>query len=108
MYRVLLATVRDKGFCPCPRCEILKSKFDKTGLIHDMRARITRARIYLSRKIRRARNFIYNKGYAVGGTVVERVLKATSLVPTIVSSVSGVQEVVYVPFRMRSALSWDH
>jgi hypothetical protein len=45
-FRVLLATIRDKGYCPCPRCLIPKKSFDKMGLIHDLRARISTARTY--------------------------------------------------------------
>jgi hypothetical protein len=45
--RVLIATIRDKGLCPCPRCFVLKSEIDKLGQKLDARYRITQARSYL-------------------------------------------------------------
>jgi hypothetical protein len=54
------------------------------GLVRDLRARITKARTYLSDKIARARDFIYKLGKPITGAAVERLLKAQSLIPTIV------------------------
>ncbi|KAJ7181996.1 hypothetical protein C8R46DRAFT_1210480 [Mycena filopes] len=81
--KVLLATVRDKGYCPCPRCLVLKVNFDKMGLIHDIRARITLARTYVSTKIAAARNLIYNVGLAIGNARIDALLQSASLVPTL-------------------------
>ncbi|KAJ7764935.1 hypothetical protein B0H16DRAFT_432430 [Mycena metata] len=81
--KVLLATVRDKGYCPCPRCLVLKKNFNKMGLIHDIRARITLARTYLSTKIASARNLIYNVGLAIGNARIDALLQSVSLVPTL-------------------------
>ena len=81
-FRVLLATVRDRGCCPCPRCQASKKDFDQMGLVRDLRARITKARVYFSDKITRARDFIYELGKPIAGTAVERLLKVQSLVPT--------------------------
>ena len=33
--RALLATIRDKGLCPCPWCLVPKSKLDQTGMKRD-------------------------------------------------------------------------
>jgi hypothetical protein len=52
--RVLLATIRDKGFCLCPRCLMQKDKVDQMGLICDLSARIWLARIYFSNKVQLA------------------------------------------------------
>jgi hypothetical protein len=82
--RVLLATVRDKGLCPCPRCLIRKVDIDKVGQKRDSRDRITKARTYLSDVIRTARRFIYDLGFNIDSAAVERVLKPQSLVPTLV------------------------
>ncbi|KIJ58627.1 hypothetical protein HYDPIDRAFT_49315, partial [Hydnomerulius pinastri MD-312] len=37
--KVLLATIRDKGNCPCPRCVIPKTDFGRLGLLSDASAR---------------------------------------------------------------------
>ena len=85
--RVLLATIRDKGLCPCPRCLMPKSKLDQTGTKRDSKFRLQNARTYLFNCVQIARNAIYNSAAAVAGAVVNRLLKATSSVPTMVSPV---------------------
>ena len=82
--RVLLATVRDKGLCPCPRCLICKVDIDKVGQKRDSCDRITKARTYLGDMIQTARRFIYDLGFNIDSAAVERVLKPQSLVPTLV------------------------
>jgi len=54
------------------------------GLIPDLCARIKHARQYASNIISMARGFIYNLGKPIAGAAVEQVLKAQSLVPTVV------------------------
>ena len=83
--RVLLATIRDNGLCPCPRCLMPKVHLDRTGWIHDSTFRLNNARQYLHAKVQAARSFIYQLGHAVAGTRVNSLLKLTSSVPTIVS-----------------------
>jgi hypothetical protein len=83
--RVLLATIRDQGSCPCPRCLIPKSKLDQLGLITDSKNRIDKARNYDVNRVNKARIAIYKLGKPIGGVHVERLLKATSTVPTAVS-----------------------
>ena len=83
--RVLLATIRDKGLCPCPRCLVPKSKLDQTGTKHDIKLRLKNICTYLFDNVQIARNAIYISGAAIAGTVVNRLLKATSSVPTLVS-----------------------
>ena len=83
--RVLLATIRDKGLCPCPRCLVPKSKLDQTGTKRDSNFRLKNACTYLLDQVRTARNAIYRLGMAIAGAVVDRLLKATSSVPTVVS-----------------------
>jgi len=85
--RVLLATIRDKGLCPCPRCLIPKSKLDQTGTKHDSKFRLQNACTYLFNWVQIARNAIYKSGAAVASALVNRLLKATSSVPTLVSQV---------------------
>lgn len=80
-----MATVRDRGACPCPRCLITKEKLDKLGQKLDMTSRITQARTYLSEVITTTRNAIYNRGFVITSSRVSHVMKSLSLVPTLVS-----------------------
>ncbi|KAL1939913.1 hypothetical protein VTO73DRAFT_9613 [Trametes versicolor] len=66
--KVLLATVRDMGNCPCPRCLVLKSDIHLVARQADVNA---------------ARALIYNKGKGITSVPVERYLKETSQVPVI-------------------------
>ena len=83
--RVLLATIRNKGLHPCPRCLIPKTKLDETGMKRDSGFRLKNVRTYLFDYVQIARNAIYNLGAAITGEVVNRLLKTTSSVPTTVS-----------------------
>ena len=87
-FRVLLATIRDKGLCPCPRCLIPKKKLDCVGHIADANIRINQARKYqnIMELVKKARKAIYEQGAPIGGVYVQRLLKPTSSVPTLVSS----------------------
>ncbi|KII83957.1 hypothetical protein PLICRDRAFT_46731 [Plicaturopsis crispa FD-325 SS-3] len=80
--KVLLATIKNLGQCPCPRCLVLKVDIDKMGLTSDMRTRTAKLRGYFAEKVALAREFVYNRGIAVTGAAVERILKPFSLVPT--------------------------
>jgi hypothetical protein len=83
-HRVLLATIRDKGYCPCPHCLIPKTNFDKMGLVHDARARIKTARTYFLNKVTAARTLIYKLGLSFTSIRVSKLLQDFSLVPTLV------------------------
>jgi hypothetical protein len=83
--RVLLATIRDKGSCPCPRCLAPKIDFQHVGLLSDMSQRISKARSYLRDKVAAAWAAIYGTGAPIKGSVPEAHLKEKSLVPTFVS-----------------------
>ena len=86
--RVLIATTRDMGDCPCPRCTIKKADLHKLGSTADSRTRVDDARKADStfrQTVAAARDMIYRKGYVVtskSGAVGK--LKNESLVPTIV------------------------
>ena len=73
--RALLATIRDKGLCPCPRCLVPKSKLDQTGTKRDSKFRLQNDRA------------IYDSAAAIAGAAVNRLLKATSSVPPLVSQI---------------------
>lgn len=83
--RVLLATIRDKGNCLCPRCLTMKADFDRLGFLSDASWRISKARTYIRKKIAMARAAIYNLGSPIKDTIPEAHLKNMSLVPTFVS-----------------------
>ena len=82
--RVLLATIRDKGICPCPRCLIPKEKLDKMGSKQDIKFRLNNPRKFLLTKIQTARRWIYEKALSITSQAVERLLKPFSAVPTVV------------------------
>lgn len=85
--RVLLATIRNLGSFPCPRCLIPKEKIPEVGTRNDDQRRETQRRVAdnsLISKIRTARTWIYNEGYRIKAAAVERLLSPTSLVPTVV------------------------
>lgn len=84
-FRVLIATIKDMGKCPCPRCLTPKSLFPSLGLFQDMRSRINNIRVYVSANIIRAREFIYKSGITVDGLKVEELLGEGSWVPVLVS-----------------------
>ena len=88
-FRVLLATVRDNGLCPCPRCLMLKMKLDQMGNCWDISFRVREVRWYLSDAVQQARKVIYQLGHAVAGTGVNGMLKSTSSVPVVVSTFLG-------------------
>ncbi|KAJ3816794.1 hypothetical protein F5880DRAFT_1618922 [Lentinula raphanica] len=79
--KVLLATIRDKGLCPCPRCFIPKSKLDQLGA--DLRFRVSQTRTFLINKVNQARRLIYSAGAAICGSHVQGLLKESSSVPTL-------------------------
>ncbi|KAL6303260.1 hypothetical protein BKA93DRAFT_735257 [Sparassis latifolia] len=83
--KVLLATVRDMGGCPCPRCLVPKAKIDQLGTAADMRQRETLRRVddtERRRKVAQARKFVYDLGFAVNSTAVDNLLQSESWVPT--------------------------
>ena len=81
---MLVATIRDKGLAPCPRCLTPKSKMDQTGAKRDSHFREKNVRKYLLNYVRVARDAIYRNAAAIGGAVIDRLLKPTSSVPTLV------------------------
>ena len=82
---MLLATIRDKGKCPCPRCLVEKSFLDRMGLSQDFKTRLTKSRVFLMDTVRRAQKLIYKLGLPINGAAVDDLLKDTSSIPTVVS-----------------------
>ncbi|CAK5269508.1 unnamed protein product [Mycena citricolor] len=84
--KVLLATIRNLGSCPCPRCLISKSKLDQLGTVHDEKARTQSERIDSEVRqtwISRARTWIYRQALKVKSKRVEGLLSGQSWCPTI-------------------------
>jgi hypothetical protein len=84
-FRVLIATIKDMGSCPCPRCLTPKSMFTSLGLRQDMKSRLENLRVYVTTNITRAREYIYRWGNTVDGIKVEEMLGEGSWVPVMVS-----------------------
>jgi hypothetical protein len=83
--RVILASIRNRGQCPCPHCTMDLSKSHLLGMKMDRNDRIKLACVDDQRHrsiISAAREAIYNRNYAVDSAPVERLLKPHSLVPT--------------------------
>jgi hypothetical protein len=87
-FRVLIATIKDMGFCPCPRCFVPKVSFGFLGLFKDMRDRAASLRTYSLAKVNEARDFIYKWENTVDGSKVQMTLGQGSWVPTVVSLTS--------------------
>ncbi|KDQ51293.1 hypothetical protein JAAARDRAFT_199318 [Jaapia argillacea MUCL 33604] len=83
--KVLIATIRDMGGCPCPRCLVTIENLGLLGHKEDRDCRVDKARIDNDdrrNKIIAARKIIYQDGYVVNSEKVEDLLKSESLVPT--------------------------
>jgi hypothetical protein len=93
-YRVLLATIRDKGICPCPRCLTPKSQFNRIGYLQDLSQRVKQLRRYFTEKVTQARNAMFTCGAPIKGDLVESILKPFSLVPTVVSLIFSPKRVM--------------
>ncbi|KAF9032192.1 hypothetical protein BJ165DRAFT_1358012 [Panaeolus papilionaceus] len=81
--KVLLATIRDKGMCPCPRCLVPMQSLDQLGTPVDQATRSESQRVYRTKEVKNARALIYKQGKAVNGANVEAILKPFSGVPTV-------------------------
>ncbi|KDQ13654.1 hypothetical protein BOTBODRAFT_90697, partial [Botryobasidium botryosum FD-172 SS1] len=84
--KVLLATLRNNGACPCPRCLVDKSDIHRMGMLSDQRCRT----LYQRRdnqerrtRVKKARDLIYGRmRRLVGSSKVEDIMKQRSEVPT--------------------------
>jgi hypothetical protein len=86
-HRVIISCVRDRGYCPCPRCGIPATRFQNLGMVLDMKQRSRLARVddqSTRKKIELARSIIYEKNFAIDTNAVEELLKDESLTPTLV------------------------
>ncbi|KAF9464233.1 hypothetical protein BDZ94DRAFT_1216685 [Collybia nuda] len=81
--KVIIATVRNRGICPCPRCCIPMKDCDKIGWISDIKGRLGRGRTYMADLVSNGRDRIYRLGHGISSKGVEGVLKPFSLLPTV-------------------------
>ncbi|KAF6758408.1 hypothetical protein DFP72DRAFT_1065097 [Ephemerocybe angulata] len=82
--KMTIVGVRQNGSHPCPRCTISEASLDGLGTVEDRRIRTDGVRTDdddRRLKIARAREHIYQKNGAINSSVVEKLLKPTSLVP---------------------------
>jgi hypothetical protein len=87
--RILIATVRNLGTCPCPRCLVPLTRVHNLGMVRDMNQRVTMARVDDNQRrhnVSSARRFIYELNYSVNSTAVEALLRQESWVPNVVCS----------------------
>ncbi|KAG1779369.1 hypothetical protein EV702DRAFT_1214493 [Suillus placidus] len=98
--KVLIATIKDMGSCPCPRCLTPKNMFSSLGLLKDMKSRVTNIRIYVLAKIIKAREYIYNWGNTVDGVKVDETLGEGSWVPILNTFVEKLRALGLDPFHM--------
>ena len=85
IFRVKIATIRDFGMYPCPRCLVSKDKIPEIGKDEDRRTRVELGRtdtVERQGQVDQARKNLYEGGYALTGDYVDGILKGSSLVPT--------------------------
>ena len=83
-----MASIRNMGTCPCPRCKIPLSNTHLVGSKQDRRDRRRLVRLDDDKRqyaVSAARRAIYESNFAVNSAYVERQLQAESLVPTAAS-----------------------
>ena len=105
--RVLLASVRDKGHCLCPRCKIIKAQVADIGTHNDTRQHLKHAcqdNHAQHHKIALARSFIYKKGLGITSKAVEALFKEKSLMPTVVSTTIGLSHISVLTSPMAECL----
>jgi len=83
--RALIATIKDFGKCPCPRCLVSIDQIHALGREDDRKRREELRREDNNErreKVEGARKSLYNEGYAITGEHVDGLLKDESMVPT--------------------------
>ena len=84
-YRIMIATIRDFGLYPCPRCLIPKEEIPKIGTEDDRHTRKELQRADTTERqdrVQQVRRNLYENGYALTGDYVDGYLKEGSMVPT--------------------------
>ena len=84
-FRTLIATIKDLGTHPCPRCFVSIDQIYALGRNSDQKQREESRRQdndERRKKVDDARKSLYKEGYAITGDHVDGLLKDDSLVPT--------------------------
>lgn len=119
--RVMLATIRNNGECPCPACLVRKEDISKMGSPEDRNTRESKQRVDNHEridKVKRAQAQVLVHGKGVQSKPVEDLLSSESLVPTVVCSsalaisqgtheLSDLERIFQVPSPLRLRLSQD-
>ncbi|KAG2336252.1 hypothetical protein BDR05DRAFT_978825 [Suillus weaverae] len=98
--KVLIATIKDMGSCPCPHCFVLKVSFGFLGLFRDMRDRVASLRAYSLARVSEACDLIYQWGNTVDGSKVQMTLRQGSWVPTMNALVDKLGPLGFDAFRI--------
>ena len=86
--RVLLASLHNLGACPCPRCKVEKSQILELGMKRDKNRRLREEQVdndSYRRKVKSARQYIFEQGKGIESAAVEDLLSEESYVPITVS-----------------------
>ncbi|KAJ7777634.1 hypothetical protein DFH07DRAFT_976756 [Mycena maculata] len=101
--KVLLATIRNLGKAPCPRCYLPKADIPDLGTVHDTKKRETLARTDTHVKdgtLTRIRKWIYEAGCVVTSTTFDFWLLARSWTPTSNAFSDRLSKFGFNPFKM--------
>lgn len=84
MIRVLIATIKSLGRCPCPCCFVHKDQIGDLGTANDTKCHenICTDNQEHQEKVETACKGIFQKGWAVASKVFDTLLGMTSIVPT--------------------------
>ncbi|KIJ97621.1 hypothetical protein K443DRAFT_133777 [Laccaria amethystina LaAM-08-1] len=79
--KVLLATIKSLGRCPCPRCHIKNDQIGDLGMVNDMKRRTNVCEDNSERqeKVEKACQGIFKKGYSVVSNTFRNLMDLTSL-----------------------------
>ncbi|KAG2056614.1 hypothetical protein BDR06DRAFT_981321 [Suillus hirtellus] len=86
--KVLIATIKDIGTCPCPHCVMPKASFSFLGLLRDMDSHVTEACVFIA------------SGYTVDGAKVENTLGEGLWVPNLNQFMHKLWKFGLDPFHM--------
>ncbi|KAG8696869.1 hypothetical protein FRC08_006873 [Ceratobasidium sp. 394] len=116
--KVLIATIKDFGTHPCPRCLIIKPELSQLGLAKDMNIckDFRRDGDEQRSKVLDARRLAYHDGYVVNSSYVEKILSSMSGVPTlnafstrlISNPAFNLHQMLVPDFLHEVELGWQH
>ena len=104
--RILIASIRNLGKCPCPRCLIPLSQVHNLGMPRDMSQREVMAHVDNAEwqgKVFAAQRLIYEKNSLVNGAAIEALLQDVSLVPTSVRLIHA--RLLLLPWKLKEWFS---